>query len=298
MHRLLIVFITSLLSLTAISAQEIMANLDFYGDIMINAVDGKHRTRAAEQFDKYFQQALESKKIEELKNLRWVSHIAPDDGSFDMFSWQLKESKSEHSHKAYVITNEQKIIALSDTDHEEIDYPYMELSNDDWSGLLYYDILTLTIEGEEVHLLFGLDGSDEFSSIRVVESIEIQGENVLFGSKPVFEYPQSGVRSDVKNRLFLKYSEFSNLTIGYNEGMKMLLFDHLIPRMGTVPGQGPTKISDGSYEAFVYEEGKLVYKDKVFNQISQEAPTPAPILGKGRSSTITGETKEVKKSRN
>ena len=59
-----------------------------------------------------------------------------------------------------------------------------------------------------------------------------------------------------------------------------LKHDHLINRMGRIPGQGETWLSDGSYEGYKWDGSMWVYDEKVFEQITEEGnyPRPVPVL--------------------
>jgi hypothetical protein len=99
----------------------------------------------------------------------------------------------------------------------------------------------------------------------------------VFG-KEVFIAKDEDGNPDAKNRLMLEYSSDSNVGLNFNQGMGMIVYDHLISRMGRLPEQGPTMLPDGSYCGYKPEEGKWIYVDKLFNEVSTTVPRPKPIL--------------------
>ena len=107
----------------------------------------------------------------------------------------------------------------------------------------------------------------------------------VFGAE-IFKKVQENKRDDVKSRLLLKYSDDANVSINFNPGLDMIVLDHLIPRMGTRPGQGPTFLPDGSYVGYAWdaENGFFNYIDKIYNQVSDTPPMPKPILGEQEKS--------------
>ena len=46
--------------------------------------------------------------------------------------------------------------------------------------------------------------------------------------------------------------------------MQLIVHDHLIRRMGRIAGQGPVNLPDGSYEGYMFDNGKWMYKEKLF----------------------------------
>ena len=61
--------------------------------------------------------------------------------------------------------------------------------------------------------------------------------------------------------------------------MDLIVFEHLISQTGE-PQKKYTYIPDGDYEGLKWQDGKWVYIEKVFNQVTPEGhePVPNPIL--------------------
>ena len=67
--------------------------------------------------------------------------------------------------------------------------------------------------------------------------------------------------------------------------------------MGRIEGQGPTQLPDCSFVGYKQEIDSLVYVDKIFNQTSDEAPRPMPVLGSDAKKDIFGKSKIKEKKK-
>ena len=94
----------------------------------------------------------------------------------------------------------------------------------------------------------------------------------VFGA-PVFVYEGN----QLKHRVVREYSAEVSTRCNYDDLLELIIFDHFIEQNGTY-GEGPVNYPDGSYEAYRLQGGLWWHVDKVFDQVSDEAPRPAPIL--------------------
>ena len=123
--------------------------------------------------------------------------------------------------------------------------------------------------------MFGFDGFSFFEKRKVLDVLTFrENGDPLFGAS-VFNRPTP------EKRLILQYSAEAPIRLNWDEQYQMILYDHLIP-IPSPFGRGLTMVPDGSYEGFKIEKGKLVYVEKVFNDINLEVPEPEPVL-EGRS---------------
>jgi hypothetical protein len=150
----------------------------------------------------------------------------------------------------------------------------MSLSNTEWYGCLYYN---LRKQNDDSYLVFGFDASTALENRKIADVLTIKDDEVTLGSE-IFEDKNN--KGSYANRLVLDYASDANVNLNYNPSLKMIVHDHLIKRMGRLPGQGPVDLPDGSYEGYSYHDGKWIYKEKIFNHTYDEAPRPKPVLDK------------------
>ena len=198
---------------------------------------------------------------------------APDN-SFRIFTWQLMVSKTEYRYFGAIQLNtpEVNLIPLSDRSEGISDFNFATVDNRQWYGALYYNIKQLEQNGKKYYLLFGYDSHNYRDRRKVLEVLHFENGRPLFGAPLI---PNS--EGQMLYRMLLEFHASSSVRLNFDEALDLIIFDHLI----TIPGrngEGPMSVSDGSYQGLKIQDGKLVYQEKIFNQISDEAPREEPVL--------------------
>ncbi len=288
----------SLLSLVSISQED---PLDFYGDVMTNAVEGAHRSYAADLFYKELIDKLNEPNSfsDPMADIEWISKLYAADSTFRVLTYQVKINDNTYESVGFVQRKNGVVIPLINKSSELEDLEYLSLDQDNWLGVLYYNMMEVEIDGKTNYLLFGYDGHSKYDRRKVLEVItEVNDKEVLFGNE-IFIIEKEGERPDKKQRILIEYSGDSNVTFNYDDGLDMIVHDHLITRMGLLPGQGATQVSDGSLVGYQFkDDGMWHYVEKIFDYISEEAPRPVPVFdGKKKDTNIMGNEVKKKKKR-
>ena len=217
----------------------------------------------------------------------WLSMKSPENNSFKIITWQLRKNDNEVNYFGYIQMNDGKTFKLNDKSEDMNDVAYSMLDSEYWYGALYYNMLEQKdVSGNPYYILFGYHEKDKFSTTKLAEVLFFDKGIPVFG-KEVFSKEEEGGRTDKVNRLILEYSADANVSLKYNPVLGMIVYDHLISRLGNMPGQGPTMLPDGSYCGYQLSEGEWIYVDKLFDQISETAPRPKPVIG-GKGKSIFG----------
>ncbi len=264
-------------------------DLSFYCDVMINADDAKHRIYAQEKFNELFTDELktDSSFYKDYGFLKWIPILENDDKSFRIYSWELKLDNDQYNHFGFIQMADGTIFKLENTLSELEDISYDIISPEDWYGAMYYKLEEFEVNRKKQYVLFGYSSFSKFNKLKIADILSFNEGIPSFGQE-VFKIGNDGTRGDVKTRLVLNYSSDANVSLNYNPGLKMIVHDHLIARMGRLPGQGPTQLPDGSYVGWKLKDGMWNYVEKIYDQVSKEAPRPNPILDKRKGSSITG----------
>lgn len=259
---------------------DIKSDLIFYGDVMTSAEAPINRQRAATIFNQLLEDYLTDQPSNnvDLSFVKQLSHTVPEDSLFSIYTWQVELDDNNFDYHGYVFYNDkphQKLISRSTFDSS---IKYTKHSAQDWYGALYYNIVKYS-EGE--YLLFGYNGNGEFNNAKVVDILSIQGDKLVLG-KEIFQDPEDTLTYN--NKIYISYSEDASVNLNYNPGLDMIVHDHLIQRIGRMPGQGPTNLPDGTYEGYAYANGKWMYKKKLFDHSygNNNAPRPKPVLNTDR----------------
>jgi len=274
----LIVLLAALQLSTSSHAQTtdaVIADINYYADITANAALPSSRVRANDKLVAKMEAWLQGDAYDDaaLSQLAYVSVQQPDDAALAVITWQLVDSNDVYRHYGYIKVAGGALHKLtSSTDHDYRDVPYQALSNDDWYGALYYNMMPTEVEGHKAYLLMGFDGHEGYEHRKVLDVLMIQDGKPIFGA-PIFELPEATRRHSMAHRVLIEYSNDAAVSLNYNSDLNMITHDYLISRMGRRPGQGPTMVPDGSYIGYKWKEDRWLYVDKVYDQVSSEPPT-------------------------
>lgn len=254
----------------------IQENLLYYSDIMINALEDNTRQRAAEEFDIYFNEYLNQNGTlgTDQNHLKYIFQVQPDDKSFHIVSWVIRENDNSFEYKAYIVFDDGTFKQFNRTDPLSKSTAFIDASLDDWYGCLYYKILELD---KNEYLIFGYDLYSKFDKMLMVDYLKVEDKEVSLGSEIFEDKSELGT---YLNRLIITYSSDASVNLNYNKSLKMIIQDHLEERMGLQEGQGPTNIPDGTYEGYTLEDGKWKYVEKIYNHVYEKPPRPKPVLNK------------------
>ncbi len=191
-----------------------------------------------------------------------ISILYPADSTFRIFSWQLKNNDGDYKYFGAIQWNQVnlKLVSLADRSNSP-ESQNAVVGGDKWYGVVYYNILPFKDnENAKSYLLFGYDAYDVNDHRKVIDVLSFKDGQASFG-KPVFIFDK-GVS---KNRILYEYSADAGVRVNYDEKEQMIICDHLQEIQGLLPGQGKTKVPDGSYEGFKLEKGKWKYIPNVFD---------------------------------
>lgn len=278
----ILVFIFLMNVCTGLKAQEAQYSLKqemlFYADVMINALDAEHRMRAGNEFHSLFNKYLkEGNDDNDFSFLKFISTQTPPDSTFQLISWAVQAEDHVYDHYAYLVKPDKTYSAFVDNAELSNDLSYEEFGIEDWYGALYYKVEKL---GDN-YLIFGRDSNSKFTNQKVVDVLSFEDDQIVLG-KPIFENKEEP--GTYQSRICLAYSSDASVNLHYHTGMEMIIHDHLMKRMGRIPGQGATHLPDGTYEGYALEDGFWVYKEKLFDHSygKNNAPRPKPILNTKR----------------
>lgn len=273
-----------------------LADLQFYADVIANAGNPEHKQRAHDQFSAIMQEWITSDQFSEkdLDLIQWLSVKRPEDKAFTIVTWQLALDDNNNSYYGYLLHDNSVHKLVATTDDEDMEYSVLTAS--DWAGALYYNILEVTQATGKAYVLFGFDRHQNYMHRKIADVLTFENGEPEFG-KEIFKRQEEGERGIIKNRLILDYSSDANVSLNYNPNLDMIVMDHLIARIGRIPGQGPTFLPDGSYVGWVWDGEYFNYIDKIYNQIQDSPPFPKPVLDQD-SRNIMGQNDKDKKRRN
>ena len=227
------------------------------------------------------------------EQLRTVSIQYPADSTFRVFTWQLYVDVDDYRYYGAIQMNtpELQLFPLIDRTKEVQAEEQDILPPDKWFGALYYNIHQFDSPNGRKYLVFGFNGNSFFNKKKFIDVLSFENGKASFGTPVFIEEDSITGRRTVRNRIVREYSSETSIRMNYDETFDLIIFDHLIMMAGSY-GQGPTYVPDGSYEGYrLGDDGLWYYVEKVFDQVSEEAPRPEPVLNGEKKRDIFGKKK-------
>ncbi len=215
-----------------------------------------------------------------------LSKMYPADSSFRVITWQVMLDGGSYRYFGAIQMNSDKDLKL---------YPLIDrtdsiasphdtiLSPTFWYGAFYYNMLETKAKGKTYYTLFGFDGHDLTSRIKLMDVLHFEDGKPVFGA-PIFEIPDSvsqhfpyTVKKPV-TRFMVYYKFDAKLTLNYNPDDKIVVFDHIMATHEHGKDITLALVPDGSYDAFEWKNGKWVYISNVYELTIDRGnpPLPAP----------------------
>ncbi len=211
------------------------------------------------------------------------STLYSPDKRFRIFTWAVPLSDTLPQYKksykaeqfgyryfgAIQINNPQKLqlIPLLDRSPEMFGPEELVLSNDNWYGAVYYNIVMNEHMGRTYYTLFGWDGNNNLTStIKVADVVYFQEDKAIFGA-PIFEFRRDGFYLK-RNRFILEFKKRTGVTLNYNPEKEMIIYDYIEPESPEAKGNYHLYVPDGTYEGLKFEDGMWKYQEKAFTEVS------------------------------
>ncbi len=275
-------------------------DLNYYADITANGGLPDTRLRAHKSLKSGLEHWLERDDINiaDLESIKYISTKRADDASFTIVTWQVMDASDQYQYYGYIIDANGKIFPLINTNDEvnTLDIIYEKLDKDNWYGALYYNIYPTKVNGKTAYLLFGYDGHEGYEHRKIVDVLSFENDEPVFGAE-IFKRSENTTRPTLYTRILLSYSADANVSMNYNDQLSMITYDHLIPRVGRLPDQGPTLVPDGSYIGYKWDGSYWNYIDKIYDQVSDVPPTDGKRKTSGRNLFGGMKNDKVKKKR-
>ncbi len=232
----------------------------------------------------------------ELDSVAQLSVLYPSDRSFRIVTWQLFGNSSYYKYYGMVQFANGKTVVLQDRKQTIRNPQTRQLKPDNWYGAIYYRLHEYKNKGKTQYLVFGYDANSFFQHTKILDVLNIEGNSISFGA-PIFDLRTEEVKKmqeeqkrmangrenyDIKpeqpQRYFMDYSADAAVSLRYDDELRLITFDHLVPLGSTK--YGIKYMPDSDIDALKFENGKWSLQERIFRQVSEEVPRPVPILDK------------------
>jgi len=184
---------------------------------------------------------LTKSKNNRLRFYTW--NIPLNDGTHKYFGFIHYYDKKEKQYIRY---------ELYDNSVDLKNPEYLILSNKNWFGSLLYKIVEIKHKGDTYYILLSSDLNDMLTKKKIIDVLQFDKNNFpVFGAKIFKNQPNN-------TRIFFEYNARANMTLTYDEKLKMIVFDHLSPSKPSLTGVYEFYGPDFSYDGYKFEKGMLV----------------------------------------
>ena len=261
-------------------------------DVMTNAAESRHRQSAMEKFNNLFFEALNQKGSfgNSFDSLKWISKKYADDRSFRYLTWEARITDNDTRYFGVIQRADGRVFELNDNFKQAEGLAEEEYGTDSWLGGICYHMMEVKSSADgRYFLIFGLNRLNAAENVKIVDVLFFSAEGVPYFGKPVFVRTHKDGKEEITlNRLVFKYSADAMMTVNYNPGMDMIMYDHLIPRMSRIKTNTETLVPDGSYVGYERKNDRWQYIDKIATEVMDAAPRPKPVLDARKGKKIFG----------
>ena len=235
-------------------------SLSVVGKAIFSRISEPERIQKNFQFVKSLVHLLKEKNSfgYPLKKLSMISILNSPDNNFRIFSWNVPLDDGSYLYygSIQIKTNDGslKLYPLLDKTFEFKD-PQSEISQPSfWYGAQYYAIQKLS---NNTYLLLGWKGHHADYSQKVIEILTIGANNNISLGKNIFT-------EDLKlARKIFSYTRQASMYLQYNNQLKRIEFDHLVPADPKLKSNYKYYGPDLSYDAYRIEDGRLIFQSNI-----------------------------------
>jgi hypothetical protein len=241
----------------------------------VATLKGAEQNEADERLQRLFRTSLLKTEVFQhpFSTVNAMSILTAPNGLFRIFNWNVPLENGTYRYNCFIVTIDEKksmckVFELKQSD--KITQPETSsLSDKNWLGALYFDIIPVKSKGNDYYLLLGWDGNTSFSNKKLAETLYFQSGRPKFGL-PVFKNDKKTYK-----RLQFEYKEDAVFSIGYYEDIKTLVFDHLGPLHPSMEGQYSQYVPMQNFDGYVLTKGKWEYKSDIdFKRSKKEKHQP------------------------
>lgn len=258
--------------------EDSLKNLSFKIIQGINAVD---RFNADSSFTKVFVRALKTKNsfYFPFDSIYTVSKLYAPDSSFRIYTWQMVINDNIiRQHGAIQMKTADgslKLFPLIDRSDITSNMADTIANNFGWMGAVYYKIVATKSSTKTYYTLLGYDENNIRSNKKIIEVLTFNNGEPIFGSRTFSIASGSGYKGNIA-RFIMEFKKDAGPRLTFDEDLNMIVFEHLVSESNQ-PNKKWTLVGDGDYEGFKWMEGRWVYVNKIFNEVTPEGKAPAPV---------------------
>lgn len=254
------------LSTIEMSAQSIKE----LSDNALNSKTETERLTAAEQLKINLLQSLEDDTFEMPKQKpENFSVLYSDDGFLRIFTWCAPMDQGFYEYFGIIQTLKKtsKIYVLKDDfiDVEGQEFEILDITR--WCGAMYSKIITTSDKNKKYYTLFGWDGNDLLSDVKIIDILWFNENSEPFFGQKIFS------NCNRCKRILLQYKQNANCMLRYEKqqgfwnhrkiNANMIIFNRLVPVNQHFEGNKNLYVPSEIYDAYFWKDGKWIFLEDI-----------------------------------
>lgn len=197
-------------------------------------------------------------------SLSFIARLQPSDKRFRIFNWNIPKEDGTHEYFGFIQTwdekkKEARVFRLVNKQKEIKNPEIMRLGPEKWYGALYYKIIPTTYKKKKMYTLLGWDGNNNLSWKKVLDVLTFRSDGTPEFGDDIFQ-----VGKRYQNRVIFEFKAEMTMLLHWDEGMKKIVFDHLIPEYPGMQNPPPhLVINSYSYDAYEFKKGRWMFIDDI-----------------------------------
>lgn len=184
-----------------------------------------------------------------------MGKIQSPDGKIRIYTWNMPWADGTNTYYGFLqykgdANNDIRLSVLKDQSVMIKDPEQNILTTEQWYGMLIYEIVEKKFKDRNYYTLLGYDNENPFLSRKIVDVLYFNDNHEPFFGKAMFHY-----RGKLCCRILFEYSAKVQMSLTWNDKLKMIVFDHLSPSKNSFTGNYQYYGPDFSYDGLRFENG-------------------------------------------
>ena len=209
-------------------SQETIQKLITLSDSIVNGYNDSTRIHSNNQFRNILSKSINQRKsyLSDFSEVEFLSVLQPKDKRFKLFTWFLPKKNGTFQYFGMIQKckkNGKKctIHWLEQTSKLNNNIQAEKLTTNNWYGCLYYDIIPIKINNDTYYTLLGWDGHNSKTTKKIIDILTIpKSDEPIFGAN---------IFNNNKYRIIIEYASQYPISLGYDENLDYIVFDHIEP---------------------------------------------------------------------
>lgn len=188
------------------------------------------------------------------------------DSLLKAFTWNIRLKGGKYIFFGFILyrnsisSNVAKVIELTDkTDSlPDKEIENLTLSNKQWYGASYYQIIPVSEKKQNYYILIGWKGYNAYINQKVVDVLFFNKKGKPFFGKNVFKSEQKTAK-----RLVFSHSLKASMSCRYEESLNAIIFDHLVPASNIYQGMYEFYGPNGTYDGYFKKNSLWIFNEDI-----------------------------------